>query len=121
MMSSDQLTVDISPGVREGQRIYKLSGPLTITTLFDFQTAVRAEKSPTVILDLSQVPYIDSAGVGSVVNAHVACLKSGRHFAIVGLSERVRTLFQMTRVDKMLPIFASIDDAEKAFMKPGTA
>ena len=121
MRSSEQLTVDICPGVREGQRIYKLSGPLTITTLFDFQTAVRAEKSPSVILDLCQVSYIDSAGVGAVVNAHIVCAKTGKQFAIVGMSDRVRTLFQMTRVDKMLPIFTTIDEAEKAFTKPGAA
>jgi len=120
-MSTEHLTVDISPGAREGQRIYKLSGPLTITTLFDFQTAVRAEKSPTVILDLSQVPYIDSAGLGSVVNAHVSCVNTGRHFAIVGMSDRVRTLFQMTRVESVLPIFTTIEEAESRFKKPADA
>jgi anti-anti-sigma factor len=120
-MSIEHLTVDVSPGVREGQRIYKLSGPLTITTLFDFQTAVRAEKSPAMILDLSQVPYIDSAGLGSVVNAHVSCVNTGRQFAIVGMSDRVRSLFQMTRVEKVLPIFTTMDEAEKRFTKPADA
>jgi len=117
----EHLTVDISPGAREGQRIYKLSGPLTISTLFDFQAAVRAETSPTVIVDLSQVPYIDSAGLGSVVNAHVSCVSSGRQFAIVGMSDRVRTLFKITRVEQVLPIFTSLDEAEKRFTKPADA
>ncbi len=120
-MQSDQLTVSVTPGAREGQRVYKLSGPLTISTLLDFQTAVRAEKSPTLILDLSEVPYIDSAGLGSVVNAHISCVNSGRQFAIVGMSERVRTLFKLTRVEQALPIFTSIDEAEKGFSKPGQA
>jgi len=120
-MSIEHLRVEISPGARAGQRIYKLSGPLTITTLFDFQTAVRAEKSATLIIDLSGVPYIDSAGLGSVVNAHISCVNSGRKLAIVGMSDRVRTLFQITRVEKVLPIFTTLDEAEKGFTKRADA
>jgi len=102
-MPTDQLTVSVNPGAREGQRVYKLSGPLTISTLFDFQTAVRAEKSPTVMLDLSDVSYIDSAGLGAVVNAHISCANSGRQFAIVGMSERVRPSSSSPEWSKRFP------------------
>jgi anti-sigma B factor antagonist len=112
-MQGEQLIVNISSGPREGERIFKLNGPLTMTSLYDFQSAVRAEKAPTVILDLSQVPYIDSTGLGSVVNAHISCINSGRHLAIVGISERVRTLFKLARLERVLAIFPTIEDAEK--------
>ena len=75
---TDHLTVNVFPGAREGRAHIQVEWASDLTTLFDFQAAVRAEKSPTVILDLSQVPYIDSAGLGSVVNAHVSCARSGR-------------------------------------------
>ncbi len=84
-----------------------------MTSLYDFQNAVRAEKAPTVILDLSQVPYIDSTGLGSVVNAHISCINSGRHLAIVGISERVRTLFKLARLERVLAIYSTLEDAEK--------
>jgi len=120
-MPTEQLTFTVDPGRREGERVYKLNGPLSLTTLVDFQSAVRAETAPAVILDLSGVPYMDSAGLGAVVNAHISCSKAGRQFAIVGMSDRVRTLFQLTKVEKALPIFTSLDEAETRFGKPAEA
>jgi len=116
-MPTEHLTLNVNQGAQEGESVYQLLGPLTVSTLFDFQTAVRADKSPTLILDLTGVPYIDSAGLGSVVNAHVSCANAGKKFAIVGMSERVRALFQLTRVESVLPIFGSLDEAEKHFSK----
>jgi anti-sigma B factor antagonist len=120
-MSFDRLTVDVSPGSRKGEKVIRVNGPLTMTSLLDFQTAVRAEKSPVVILDLTQVSYIDSAGLGSVVNAHISCVNAGRHLALVGISDRVRTLFKIARLEHVLDIFPTLDDAEKFLNKPADA
>lgn len=120
-MQFDRLTVDVGPGSRKGEKVIKVNGPLTMTSLLDFQTAVRAEKAPIVILDLSQVSYIDSAGLGSVVNAHISCINAGRHLALVGISDRVRTLFKIARLEHVLDIFPTLDDAEKFLSKPADA
>lgn len=120
-MQFDRLTVDVSPGSRKGEKVIRVNGPLTMTSLLDFQTAVRAEKAPVVILDLSQVSYIDSAGLGSVVNAHISCINAGRHLALVGISDRVRTLFRIARLEHVLDIFPTLDDAEKFLNKPPDA
>ena len=120
-MENETLRIEAANGSRDGQRILKLSGPLTLRTLFDFQTAARAEKSSTVIVDLSQVPYMDSAGLGSVVNAHISCVNSGRHLALVGVSDRVLTLFKLTRVDQAFAMYPTLDAAEKSFENPAGA
>jgi anti-anti-sigma factor len=120
-MDSEKLTIGNSPGALEGHRVLKLNGPLTLSTLFDFQSAVRAEKAPTVIIDLSEVPYVDSAGLGSVINAHVSCTNAGRHLALVGVTERVRTLLQLTRVEQVFTIFPTLEDAERGVSKPPDA
>ena len=90
----------------------KLTGPLTIHTLFEFQDAARQETEKSVIIDLTGVPYMDSAGLGSVVSVFTSCQRAARGFAITGLSDRIRTLFQITHVDGLLPVFASLDLAE---------
>ena len=95
-----------------GARIMKLTGPLTLQTLFDFQDVARRETSKPVIIDLTAVPYMDSAGLGSIVSAFTTSQRNGHGFAITGLSDRIRTLFQITRVDQLLPIFASLELAE---------
>ena len=92
----------------------KLTGPLTIQTLFEFQEVARQQAENSVIIDLTGVPYMDSAGLGSIVSVFTTSQRNGRGFAIAGLSDRIRTLFQITRVDGLLPVFASLEQAEAA-------
>jgi anti-anti-sigma factor len=89
-----------------------LAGQLTLKTLFDFQNAIREEMTKPLILDLEKVEYMDSAGLGSVIGAFSSCQRSGRGFGIVGVSGRIRVLFQVTKVDGLLPCFDSLAAAE---------
>ena len=95
-----------------GARILKLIGPLTIQTLFDFQHVVREETTKPLILDLCEVPYMDSAGLGCVVSAYTSCQRNDRSFAMTGISCRIQTLFAVTHVDGLLPCFDSLEAAE---------
>jgi anti-sigma B factor antagonist len=114
-MWDENLTITSAQGAHEGERILQLSGPITLTTLFGFRDAVRAEKTAkTVILDFSQVPYVDSAGVGAIVNAHVSCLNSGRRLVLVAVQDRIKTLMKVTRVEEVLKIFPTLQEARAA-------
>jgi anti-anti-sigma factor len=101
-----------------GARIIKLVGPLTIQTLFEFQEVAREQTEKPVIVDITAVPYMDSAGLGSVLSVFTTCQRTGRGFALTGLSDRIRTLFQITHVDGLLPVFASLELAEAALASP---
>ena len=111
--SAQPFTIETRDGV-SGARIIVLAGPLTIQTLFEFQQKVREETSKPILLDLSGVPYMDSAGLGCVVSAYTSCQRNQRAFGITGLSERIKTLFTITRVDGLLPCFDSLESAEAA-------
>ena len=114
-MWDEKLTITNAQGAHEGERIFQLNGPLTITTLFGFRDVIRAEKTAkTVILDFSQVPYVDSAGVGAIVNAHVSCLNSGRRLVLVAVQDRIKTLMKVTRVDEVLTIYPTLQEAQAA-------
>jgi len=97
-----------------GAKIVKLFGPLTVQTLFDFQQMVREETAKPIIVDISQVAYMDSAGLGCVVSAFISCQRSHRAFGITGLSDRIKSLFALTHVDGLLPCFDSLEAAEAA-------
>ena len=88
-----------------GQRILRLSGAVTIFNFFEFQSMVRADTSRRLILDLTQVPYIDSAGIGALVGAYVNHQKDGRSLALVGVTKRVRDALQVTRVEQFFQFF----------------
>jgi anti-sigma B factor antagonist len=66
-----------------------------------------------VILDLSKVPYMDSAGLGSILNAHVSCSNSGRRLALAAVPDRVLTLLRVSRVDQVLAIFPTLQEAQE--------
>ena len=114
-MWDEKLAITDTQGAHEGERIIQLNGPITITTLFGLRDILRAEKTAkTVILDFSQVPYMDSAGVGAIVNAHVSCLNSGRRLVLVAVQDRIRTLMKVTRVDEVLTVYPTLQEAQAA-------
>jgi anti-sigma B factor antagonist len=108
-MDEMTLRTSVSPS---GVRIIVLTGPLTLNTLFEFQSEVRREASDSLVVDLTGVPYMDSAGLGSILGAFASCQRTRRGFAIAGICDRVRTLFQVANVDGLLPVFESAADAE---------
>ena len=92
----------------------KLNGPLTLSTLFEFQTTSRKETVKPIIIDVASVPYMDSAGLGSVISLFASCQRTNRGFGITGISERIRTLFEVTHVDGLLPCFSTLEAADSA-------
>ena len=113
-MALENMQIVASPGVRDGQKVLQLKGPLNIHTIFEFQNAVRAESSPVLIIDFSGVPFIDSAGLGALVGAHIASQKANRKLALAGMNTQVKALLEMTQVGKFFRTFATLQDAESA-------
>ena len=111
-MSAEPLTLESVPGQIAGSRILRLNGPLTINGLFDFQTTIRTDPPTTLILDLAGVPYMDSAGMGAIINYFVSCQRHGRKLIVAGVNGRVFELFKMTKVDCLLTIFPTVAEAE---------
>ena len=112
-MPNDPLTIEDIAGDEKTRRL-KLTGPLTITNLFDFQNRVRTNTVERLILDFTNVPYVDSAGIGAMVGAHVTHSKNGRSLALVGVNQRVRAALGVTRVEQFFKFYDSVEDARAA-------
>ena len=93
-------------------RVLALEGPLTLNTLFEFQDLVRTIHSPRLIIDLAGVPYMDSAGLGSVLGAFASCERHGRQFAVANVCPRIVTLLRVAHVDTILPRYDSVEAAQ---------
>jgi anti-sigma B factor antagonist len=115
MLPMGEIQIQRTPGSASDVTILTLNGPLTISTLFDFQTAVRQPDLKSTIIDFSGVPYMDSAGLGIVLSHWAHTQRIGAKFAAVGISDRVRVLLEMTGVVKILPSYPAVADAESAF------
>ena|SRR5579863_6098223 len=113
-MPQEPLVIEDIPGPKDGQRILRLKGPIVLNNLFDFQARVRADNSRTLIIDFSNVPYVDSAGIGALVGAYVTHQKDGRSLSLVGVSPRVHSALQVTHVEQFFRFFDTLTDAENA-------
>jgi anti-sigma B factor antagonist len=111
-MPQEPLSIEDFPGPKNGQRVLRLTGPLTLTNLFDFQAKVRADNSQALLLDLSHVPYVDSAGIGALVGAYVTHQKDGCRLYLVGVSQRVKDALQVTRVQQFFSFMENMAEAE---------
>ncbi|HUO13601.1 MAG TPA: STAS domain-containing protein [Verrucomicrobiae bacterium] len=101
--------------------VLSLQGPLTMENVPPFLNAVRRENAPTVILDFSGVPFLDSSGLGSLVSACTSCMKAGRRVALTGVNQRVRKVFEITKVEQVFLMFPTLGDALEAFTNAGSA
>jgi anti-sigma B factor antagonist len=94
-----------------GATVLRLHGPLLLGNFFPLQTMVRADNSELLIIDVSDMPYIDSAGIGCLVGAHVSRQNSGRKLVLVGANERLLTSLKVTKVEQLFTIAPSVEQA----------
>ena len=111
-MRDEHLTYTSKAGQRDGTMIVKLIGPLTLSTLFSFQEEFRTMKPRVLILDLTDSTYMDSAGLGLIMNYYVSAQNHGRNLFLTGVNERISALLKLTNVQKILGIFPTAEEAE---------
>ena len=112
--ATERLQIEERTGSQPDQRILILNGPVVLATLFPFQDAIRSKPSRSLIIDFTNVPYIDSAGIGALVGAQVTHSKDGRSLGLVGVTDRVRNALKITHVDQFFRFFPTLDSALQA-------
>ena len=94
--------------------ILRLHGPLLLGNFFSFQSMVRSDQSSLLIVDVADVPYIDSAGIGCLVGAHVSRENAGRKLVVVGATERLLNSLKATKVDQLFSFASTVEDARSS-------
>jgi len=112
-MQQETLTVDSFAGKSEGTRIVRVAGPVLLSNFFALKSELEQHHAPVTILDLSGVEYMDSAGMGAIINFYVSSQRRGHKLIAAGVNHRVIELFKLTHVDSLIPITATVDEAEK--------
>ena len=111
-MADRSFELRVQPGTQEGVTVIAVSGALVLEHVFKFQDAWRAAQDGGIVFDLAGVEYMDSAAIGSLVNAHVACTNRGKKMALAGVSNRVRQMLSVTRVDTLFKFCPDVPAAE---------
>lgn len=72
---------------------------------------VASERPRRLIVVLSDVPYMDSSGVGTLVEVFRRVSAYKGKMILVGMSPRVRSIFEITKLDKFFSICNDVDQA----------
>ena len=106
------LEIVTRPGSFAGQTVFELNGSLELQQVFAFQNRMREDQSRVTILDMSNIVYIDSAGIGALVNANVSRMRSGRKLAIAGITDRAKTVLEVTKTAQFFDFYPTATEAE---------
>jgi len=103
------MTIDLR--MVDGITILDMNGRITLGEDTEaFRRAIGgliADRQKMILLNLREVPYIDSSGLGELVAAFTNVRNSGGELKLLNLSAKVRTLLQITR---LFTIFDVKDD-----------
>lgn len=113
-MDTPKLSITRNGDDSPGPQVLHLVGPLVMSTTADFSQQLRAEPAQTVVLDFTEVPFIDSAGLGAAISIFLHFKKSGRKLAVSGMNEKCRALLKMTNVEQLFPMFDTVKSARSA-------
>lgn len=96
----------------DGDRlILQLKGNLSLETVHNFIQTARAEQARHLVVNMSDVSFLDSAGVGALVQLFVHRRSLGKSFALSGLSKQSQAVMEVAGLTKLLPIHNSVEDA----------
>ncbi|KGF73834.1 hypothetical protein DO97_10615 [Neosynechococcus sphagnicola sy1] len=69
----------------------------------------------TVLMDLREVPFMDSSGLGALVSALKTIRAAGGELYICSITDQVKMLFEMTRMDRVFTILSDQEEFKAKF------
>jgi anti-sigma B factor antagonist len=64
-----------------------------------------------IIVDLQDVQFIDSSGLGALLSGHKNAMQRSTGFALSGLQPRVMAMFELTRLQRVFEIYPGLHEA----------
>ncbi len=95
--------------------LLRLKGDVDMNTSADVRNALAAvfrHGAKALLIDLSQVRYMDSSGIATLVECMQNCVKKGAKLRLFELSPPVRDVFELARLSSVFDIFRTINEAQ---------
>jgi anti-sigma B factor antagonist len=113
-MQPAQLDLEKVSASNGSNLVTRLNGKLSLETVHNFIQTLRPEPAAHLVLDMSGVSFLDSAGVGALVSLFVHRRNLGKSFAIAGLTQQGMAVLQVAGLVKLLPNFPTVEAALEA-------
>jgi len=118
------VALNISVRENQGVAILELNGRIVLgpetQTLREQVMQLLAEGKKRIVLNLANVTYVDSAGVGTLVNAYTSATRQGGSVKLLNLSDRPRETLQLTRLLTVFDVCENVADAVARFNQETT-
>jgi anti-sigma B factor antagonist len=106
-----KLDVEKRPSSTDALAIYQLKGKLSLETVNEFIQKLRPEPAKHLILDMSGVTFLDSAGVGALVSLFVNRRNHGKTFSLAALARQSTAVVTVAGLQNLLPIYKTVEEA----------
>ena len=116
MQTKETLQVESRPGAAPNTRVMKLMGSLTLSCCYEFQDRLRADTSNCLILDLTEVRFVDSSGIGCLVNGYISHHMAGGRLVLAGANKHIRETLEETRVQQFFTLYDTVEQAERELL-----
>jgi len=113
-MQPAHLDLEKAPASNGSNLVTRLNGKLSLETVHNFIQILRPEPAAHLVLDMSGVSFLDSAGVGALVSLFVHRRSLGKSFAIAGLTQQGTAVLQVAGLTRLLPTFPTVEAALEA-------
>jgi len=110
----------LKESVEEGVDLLTLSGEIDLHYAPVLRTLLQGKVKthcPALVLDLQAVTFIDSAGLAAIIEYFRDAAEHQGVLCLSGLNETLMTVFEIVRLDKVIPIFPSSEAARDALKK----
>ncbi len=91
--------------------VFQVSGEINISTSGDLKKHFEKNASKKVVVDLEKVTYIDSSGLATLVEMLKKTRSQSGALGLSGMSEKVKSLFEITKLDKLFSILPTQEEA----------
>mgnify|MGYP006287668723 CR=1 FL=1 len=102
--------------VENDKSVLKLDGEL----IFDNSNQLKEEAKKKLakngeikklILDLSQVPYLDSSGVGVILSIFKFMRKRNGSLSVAGPNQKIKRVFEVTKLTEVISVYDNVEEA----------
>lgn len=115
-MPSDQpLRFDVVQ--RDDWSVVKISGSATMDVSGHFKDSLFeavSDPAQSIVLDLSDLDFLCSEGLGAMIAAYRECVHRGGSVRLARPTKPIQELLDVTKLSRLFPVYVSVEDAIKA-------
>jgi len=103
--------MDIKTNEKDGVLIMEIQGEINISTSPELKKSFERIDAKKVVINMASVAYVDSSGLATLVELLKRLKTRGGNLNLSQVTEKVRSLFEITKLDKLFGIFPSNEAA----------